>query len=80
MTYLKLKKLSYTPKEVADLVGVSRQTIVKWCNEGKLEHTLTKGGHHRIPARVFTDDGNLSGYQLVKVNTEVSNGSFRTNI
>jgi excisionase family DNA binding protein len=51
--YLRLKKRYYTPSEVADRVGVSRQTVIKWIERGELDAELTPGGHHRIPASVF---------------------------
>ena len=52
--FLKLRKRWYTPAEVADRVGVSRQTVVKWIERGELDAELTPGGHHRIPATAFT--------------------------
>jgi excisionase family DNA binding protein len=52
--FLKLRKRYYTPAEVADRVGVSRQTVVKWIERGELDAELTPGGHHRIPAAAFT--------------------------
>ena len=52
--YLQLRKRWYTPAEVAERVGVSRQTVVKWIERGELDAELTPGGHHRIPASVFT--------------------------
>jgi len=52
--FLKLRKRYYTPAEVADRVGVSRQTVVKWIERGELDAELTPGGHHRIPATAFT--------------------------
>jgi excisionase family DNA binding protein len=52
--YLKLRKRWYTPAEVADRVGVSRQTVVKWIERGELDAEVTPGGHHRIPASAFT--------------------------
>jgi excisionase family DNA binding protein len=51
--YLRLRKRYYTPSEVAERVGVSRQTVIKWIDRGELEAELTPGGHHRIPASVF---------------------------
>src|SRR3954454_8380603 len=51
---LKLHKRWYTPAEVAERVGVSRQTVVKWIERGELDAELTPGGHHRIPASAFT--------------------------
>jgi excisionase family DNA binding protein len=52
--FLKLRKRWYTPAEVAERVGVSRQTVVKWIERGELDAELTPGGHHRIPAAAFT--------------------------
>ena len=52
--FLKLRKRHYTPAEVAERVGVSRQTVVKWIERGELDAELTPGGHHRIPASAFT--------------------------
>ena len=52
--FLKLRKRYYTPAEVAERVGVSRQTVVKWIERGELDAELTPGGHHRIPASAFT--------------------------
>jgi excisionase family DNA binding protein len=51
--YLRLRKRYYTPSEVAERVGVSRQTVIKWIERGELEAELTPGGHHRIPASAF---------------------------
>ena len=52
--YLRLRKRYYTPSEVAERVGVSRQTVIKWIERGELDAELTPGGHHRIPAAAFT--------------------------
>lgn len=51
--FLRLRKRFFTPSEVAERVGVSRQTVIKWIERGELEAELTPGGHHRIPASVF---------------------------
>jgi excisionase family DNA binding protein len=51
--FLRLRKRYYTPSEVAERVGVSRQTVIKWIERGELEAELTPGGHHRIPATAF---------------------------
>lgn len=55
--YLRLRKRYYTPSEIAERVGVSRQTVIKWIERGELEAELTPGGHHRIPASVFQSGG-----------------------
>src|SRR3954451_8119491 len=41
--FLKLRKRGYTPAEVAERVGVSRQTVVKWIERGELDAELTPG-------------------------------------
>jgi excisionase family DNA binding protein len=35
----------------AHRLGVSPQTIVRWCNAGKLDYTRLDSGHRRISAR-----------------------------
>jgi excisionase family DNA binding protein len=59
--FLKLRKRWYTPAEVAERVGVSRQTVVKWIDRGELDAELTPGGHHRIPASAFTTRDQVEG-------------------
>lgn len=40
---------SYRPGQVADLLGVSVDTVRRWCDEGRLETTRSSGGHRMIP-------------------------------
>lgn len=45
---------SYSTLEVAEIVGVSDQTIRRWCEKGKYPDAIkTKGGHWRIPKKYF---------------------------
>ncbi len=37
-----------TPAELGKLAGVSAMTIIRHCNEEKIAHTRTLGGHRRI--------------------------------
>lgn len=64
--FLRLRKRYYTPSEVAERVGVSRQTVIKWIERGELEAELTPGGHHRIPSSVF-QTGRRSGRTDVRL-------------
>lgn len=50
MPYIELPRTHYTPGELAKLIGCSRQTIVKWIEQGRIPNEQTPGGHHRIPA------------------------------
>ncbi|WP_411348514.1 MerR family transcriptional regulator [Paenibacillus sp. WLX2291] len=44
----------YTSKEAATLIGVSDQTIRRWCEAGKYPDAYqTEGGHWRIPHSYF---------------------------
>ena len=44
----------YTSSEAAEIVGVSDQTIRRWCDKGKYpEAYQTEGGHWRIPKEYF---------------------------
>lgn len=42
------EKKYYTTHEVANLLGVSAQTIIKWIKDGKIFAYKTLGGHRRI--------------------------------
>jgi len=39
----------YSTIEVAEILGVSRQTVVYWIHKGRLRAERTPGGHYRIP-------------------------------
>jgi molybdopterin-binding protein len=39
---------SYTSSQVAELLGVSPDTVRRWCDDGKLEATRSAGGHRHI--------------------------------
>lgn len=41
----------YAPGQVAELLGVSVDTVRRWCDEGRLKSTRTKGGHREIAGR-----------------------------
>jgi len=38
----------YRTSQVADLLGVSVDTIRRWCDEGKLETSRSSGGHRTV--------------------------------
>lgn len=53
-TFTAEKTEVYTSSEAAEMIGVSDQTIRRWCEKGKyLEATKTDGGHWRIPRKYF---------------------------
>jgi molybdopterin-binding protein len=39
----------YTPREAAQVLGVSYASLKQWIYNGKLKSVQTMGGHHRIP-------------------------------
>ncbi len=39
----------YTPRDAAQVLGVSYATLKQWIYHGKLKSVQTPGGHHRIP-------------------------------
>lgn len=38
-----------TPRELADVIGVSESSLKRWADDGALRVTRTAGGHRRIP-------------------------------
>lgn len=41
----------YTPTQVAELLGVSPDTVRRWCDEGRLRATRSAGGHRAISGK-----------------------------
>lgn len=41
-------KLVLTPKEAAEVLGVSRTTLARWADSGLLRVFRTEGGHRRF--------------------------------
>jgi len=39
----------YSPKQVAQAIGVSEASLKRWCDRGLIAYVKTPGGHRRIP-------------------------------
>jgi len=39
----------FTPREAAQVLGVSYPTLKQWIYKGKIRTVKTAGGHHRVP-------------------------------
>jgi excisionase family DNA binding protein len=56
MAHLEIRKTFYTPTEVAQLIGKSRQSVVKRLEKNEIPGaTRTSGGHWRIPVDAVKD-------------------------
>jgi molybdopterin-binding protein len=42
---------SYRPGQVAELLGVSVDTVRRWCDEGRLRTTRSAGGHRLVSGK-----------------------------
>lgn len=51
----------YAPAQVAELMGVSPDTVRRWCDEGRLKATRSGGGHRYVDgkelARYLSEQG-----------------------
>jgi excisionase family DNA binding protein len=41
----------FTPREAAQVLGVSYPTLKQWIYKKKIQTVQTAGGHHRIPEK-----------------------------
>src|SRR5579859_4948522 len=41
----------FSPREAAQVLGISYPTLKQWIYKGKIRTTKTAGGHHRVPER-----------------------------
>jgi molybdopterin-binding protein len=41
----------YSPREAAQVLGISYPTLKQWIYKGKIRTTQTAGGHHRVPEK-----------------------------
>jgi molybdopterin-binding protein len=42
---------TYSSRQVAELLGVSPDTVRRWCDEGRLKATKSDGGHRHVSGR-----------------------------
>ena len=42
---------TYSSSQVADLLGVSPDTVRRWCDDGRLKATRTEGGHRYVSGK-----------------------------
>jgi molybdopterin-binding protein len=64
----------YTPREAAQVLGVSYPSLKQWIYSGKLKSVQTPGGHHRIPE---TEIDRLLPRSSVKGKPEKTRRMFR---
>lgn len=46
--YRRLPMAQYRPGQLAELLGVSTDTVRRWCDEGRLETVRSEGGHRLV--------------------------------
>lgn len=62
----------YTTGEAANLLGVHKMTVLKWCQQGKLDayRTSTPLGHWRITRTAIEVYAQQNGIPLQEVSNE----------
>ncbi|WP_425398880.1 B12-binding domain-containing protein [Aeoliella sp.] len=56
----------FTPKQVAQALGVSESSIKRWVDGGKVEAVKTAGGHRKLPLAAVVKLAREQGYQIVR--------------
>ncbi len=57
--------VQYRPSQLAELLGVSADTVRRWCDEGRIETVRSEGGHRMVEGRELArfvreqDDGHV---------------------
>ena len=57
--------VQYRPGQLAELLGVSADTVRRWCDEGRMETVRSEGGHRMVEGRELArfvreqDDGHV---------------------
>lgn len=57
---------SFSPRTVADALGVSESSLKRWCDRGALEISKTAGGHRKIPRSSILDFAREHQMRLAK--------------
>ncbi len=57
---------SFTPKRVADAIGVSESSLKRWCDRGMLDYSKTAGGHRRITTAAVIRFLRESGHAVIQ--------------
>ena len=77
----------YRPGQLADLLGVSADTVRRWCDEGRLATVRTEGGHRLVEgselARFVRDEEEAYAPEALQVQSAqidgVSGATFTSN-
>lgn len=56
----------FTPKQVAQALGVSESSIKRWVDGGKIEAVKTAGGHRKLPLAAVVKMAREQGYSIVR--------------
>jgi excisionase family DNA binding protein len=54
----------YSPREVADLCGVTSESVVDWARAGKIPSVRTLGGHRRFTQSAVREVLRRQGYPI----------------
>jgi excisionase family DNA binding protein len=46
---MKATEKLFSPREAAQVLGISYPTLKQWIYKGKIRTAKTAGGHHRVP-------------------------------
>ena len=69
---------SYRTSQVAELLGVSPDTVRRWCDEGRLKMAKSDGGHRTIDGRDLAEylSGQAAAYEPDSVMPQSARNRF----
>lgn len=61
----RMSSAAFTPKQIAEALGVSESSVKRWADSGRLNAARTVGGHRKVPVASLIDFVRQTGHEVV---------------